>query len=64
MLVVTKGLVATAGSTSNFLKIKGVKVPTVTASNIQQQILKPTTRPITGSVSTNLKMANMPNKKP
>ena len=64
MLVVTNGPVAIAGSISSFLSIKGENVPTPVASTIDAQILKPTTRPITGSVSTNLKMANIPNKKP
>ena len=38
MLVVTKGPVATAGSISNFLNIRGINEPTVTASNIDANV--------------------------
>ena len=60
MLVVTKGPVAIAGSMSNFLKTKGVKVPTPVAIIIDEQILKPTTTPIIGSVFKKRNPANNP----
>ena len=64
MLVVTKGPVAIAGSISNFLKTKGVNVPTPVAIIIDEQILNPTTIPITGSVSKKRSPANNPSMRP
>ena len=64
MLVVTKGPVATAGSISSFRKISGVNDPTATAINIEHKTLNPMTSPNIGSVSMNLKFANIPNITP
>ena len=64
MLVVTNGPVATAGSISSFLSIKGVKEPTVTATSIEEAILSPTTNPSIGSVPINLRLANIPSRIP
>ena len=64
MLVVTKGPVAIAGSISNFLKIKGVNVPTPVAITIDEQILRPTTTPIIGSGSKKRNQANNPSIRP
>ena len=60
MLVVTNGPVATAGSISNFLKMRGVNVPTPAAKSIEEQMLSPTTSPSIGSVLINLKLAKSP----
>ena len=64
MLVVTNGPVAIAGSISSFLRSNGIVEPTVTAIIIEEQMLKPTTRPRSGSASINLNFANSPSNTP
>ena len=64
MLVVTNGPVAIAGSISNFLKNKGVNVPTPVAIIIDEHMLKPTTTPIIGLVSIKRNPAKIPSITP
>ena len=59
MLVVTKGPVATAGSISSFLKINGITVPTVAATIMDTQMLRPTTIPREPGASENKILAKI-----
>ena len=64
MLVVTKGPVAMAGSTSIFCKIKGTTVPTQEAISIELQILSPTIIPREVGDSTKGRSVKPPNNIP
>ena len=64
MLVVTKGPVAIAGSTSSRCNNRGTKDPKAVAISIDPAIPSPTTKPRYGEISTNCIMANNPNINP
>ena len=64
MLVVTKGPVAIAGSTSSRCNSSGTKDPKAVAISIDPAIPIPTTKPRYGEISTNCIMANNPNNNP
>ena len=62
--MVTNGPVATAGSISNFLNINGMIVPTVAATIMETQILKPTTTPRYSWALAKVTFAKTPNSMP
>ena len=64
MLVVTKGPVAIAGSTSSRCNNRGTKEPNAVAISIDPAIPSPTTKPRYGEISTNCIIANNPNNNP
>lgn len=62
--VVTKGPVDIAGSKLSFLRIIGTLAPTAVAMVIEQNMLKPTTRPSSGIVVPDIYPDAQPTSKP